>query len=186
MSIQLRPLCEEDVDNIMTWVNEPSVVGNFATFAGAPITREAELAWVRRTVSATNERVWSVWAEGGEGDGGGDGGGRYIGQVGIHQIHAHSKVGRLGIVIAAKREMGRGYGSAAIGKALDCAFGELGLHKVWLMVFRHNTRSRGIYQRIGFVEEGVLREEYFHEGAWHDMVRMSVLTHEWPRPAAVL
>lgn len=177
MSIRLRPLCEEDVDNIMTWVNEPSVVGNFAAFAGAPITRESELAWVRRTVTATNERVWSVWAEPDD---------RYIGQVGIHQIHAHSKVGRLGIVIAAKREMGRGYGSAAIGKALDCAFGELGLHKVWLMVFHHNTRSRGIYQRIGFVEEGVLREEYFHEGAWHDMVRMSVLAHEWPRPAAVL
>jgi RimJ/RimL family protein N-acetyltransferase len=177
MSIQLRPLCEEDVDNIMTWVNEPAVVGNFAAFAGAPISREEELAWVRRTVGARNEKVWSVFAEDG---------GRYLGQVGIHQMHAHSKVGRLGVVIAARGEMGRGHGSAAIRKALDCAFGELALHKVWLMVFRHNTRSRGIYQRIGFVEEGVLREEYFHEGAWHDMVRMSVLAHEWQPPAPVL
>jgi RimJ/RimL family protein N-acetyltransferase len=177
MSIHLRPLCEEDVDNIMTWVNDPAVVGNFAAFAGAPIARQDELAWVRRTVAATNERVWSVFA---------DDDGRYLGQVGLHQMHGHSKVGRLGVVIAARWEMGRGHGSAAIGRALDCAFGELGLHKVWLMVFRHNTRSRGIYQRIGFVEEGVLREEYFHEGGWHDMVRMSVLAHEWPRPPAVL
>jgi RimJ/RimL family protein N-acetyltransferase len=177
MSIHLRPLCEEDVDNIMTWVNEPAVVGNFAAFAAAPLSRQDELAWVRRTMAATNERVWSVLADEDQ---------RYIGQVGIHQIHSHSKVGRLGVVIAATREMGRGYGSAAIGGALDCAFGELGLHKVWLMVFRHNTRSRGIYQRIGFVEEGVLREEYFHDGAWHDIVRMSVLAREWPRSPAVL
>lgn len=170
MSIHLRPLCEQDVDNIMSWVNEPAVVGNLAAFAGAPISRDDELAWVRRTLASSTERVWSVFA---------DGDGRYLGQVGIHQIHQRSAVGRLGIVIAARAEMGRGHGSAAIARALDIAFSELALHKVWLMVFRENLRSRGIYQRIGFVEEGVLREEYFHDGTWHDMVRMSVLSREW-------
>ncbi len=170
MSIHLRPLCEQDVDNIMTWVNEPAVVGNFATFSGAPMTREDELGWVRRTLAQPSERVWSVFA---------DADGRYLGQVGLHQIHARSRVGRLAVVIATRGEMGKGYGSAAISRVLDHAFGELGLHKVWLMVFSHNTRSRGIYQRLGFVEEGVLREEYFHDGQWHDMVRMSMLSREW-------
>ena len=170
MSIRLRPLCEEDVDNIMTWVNEPAVVGNLAAFSGAPLSREEELAWVRRTMTSSSERVWSVFAEPD---------GRYLGQVGIHQIHQRSAVGRLGVVIAARAEMGRGHGSAAISRALDSAFSELGLHKVWLMVFSENLRSRGIYQRLGFVEEGLLREEYFHDGRWHDMVRMSVLAREW-------
>jgi RimJ/RimL family protein N-acetyltransferase len=170
MLICLRPLCEEDVDNIMTWVNEPAVVGNLAAFAGAPLSRPQEVEWVRRTLASTSERVWSVFAEDD---------GRYLGQVGLHQMHSQSRVGRLGIIIAARKEMGRGYGTAAIHQALDAAFSQLGLHKVWLIVFRHNQRSREIYQRIGFVEEGVLREEYFHEGRWHDMVRMSVLAREW-------
>jgi RimJ/RimL family protein N-acetyltransferase len=170
MSIRLRALCEEDIDNIMRWVNEPAVVGNFAAFSGTPLTRQDELAWVRRIVDTSSERVWSVFAEQD---------GRYLGQVGIHQIHAHSRVGRLGIVVAARDEMGRGYGTAAIQQALDFGFTDLALHKIWLMVFRHNTRSQGIYRRIGFVEEGVLREEYFHGGTWHDMMRMSVLAHEW-------
>jgi RimJ/RimL family protein N-acetyltransferase len=47
------------------------------------------------------------------------------------------------------------------------------------MVFCSNSRSRGIYQRLGFVEEGILREEYFLDGQWHDMVRMSALAREW-------
>jgi len=25
----------------------------------------------------------------------------------------------------------------------------------------------------------VLRDEYFHEDAWHDMVRLGLLRHEW-------
>lgn len=173
MAIFLRPLREDDVDHIMTWVNDPSVVGNFAAFSGAPLSREDELAWVRRTLASPSERVWSVFAEAD---------GRYLGQVGLHQIHQRSKVGRLGVVIASRSEMGRGYGSAAISRALDCAFDDLGLHKVWLMVFRENERSRGIYGRLGFVEEGVLREEYFHEGTWRDMVRMAMLERQWRRP----
>ena len=75
--------------------------------------------------------------------------------------------------------MGKGYGSAAIAGALDWAFGEARLHKVWLMCFRSNARAQGIYRRIGFVAEGILREEYFHQGGWHDMVRMSMLDREW-------
>ena len=62
---------------------------------------------------------------------------------------------------------------------LDVAFGELGLHKVWLMVFQTNERSRRTWTRLGFLEEGVLRDEYFHEGTWRNMVRMGLLEDEW-------
>ena len=58
------------------------------------------------------------------------------------------------------------------------------LHKLWLMVFRKNERGRRLYTRLGFQEEGVLREEYFHEGGWHDMVRMSMLDREWATATA--
>jgi len=166
--VTLRPLAESDVDSIMTWVNRPEIVGNLAAFSGAPMTREDELGWVKRTI-ASADRVYSVFAS--EDD-------RYLGQVGVHQIHTRSKVGRLGAVIATTLEMGKGYGSAAITAAMDRAFGELGLHKLWLMVFRTNERGQRLYKRLGFVEEGILREEYFHEGGWHDMVRLSKLARE--------
>ena len=173
--VRLRPLAETDVDDILTWANAPEVVGNLAAFGGRAFTRDDELAYVRRTLASPSDRVFSILAS--EGD-------RYLGQVGLHQIHERSKVGRLACIIAARQDMGRGYGSAAIRAILDHGFGALALHKVWLMVFAHNTRGRGIYGRIGFVEEGVLREEYFHQGGWHDMVRMSLLAREWPRPAS--
>lgn len=170
MSVRLRPLEERDVDDILTWVNDPAIVGNLAAFSGDPFTREQELEWIRRVRSSRSDVVFTITAEDD---------GRYLGQCGIHQIHERSRVGRLACIIARRDEMGRGHGSAAIRAVLDHAFGALALHKTWLMVFAQNTRSRGIYARLGFREEGVLREEYFHEGAWHDMVRMSMLAREW-------
>lgn len=172
--VRLRPIEEGDVDDILGWVNDPEVVGNLAAFSGEPFTREQELAYVRAMRASESDRVYSILAADD---------GRYLGQIGLHQIHWRSRVGRLSVVVARREEMGRGFGSAAIASLLDLAFADLGLHKVWLMVFEHNHRSRGIYARLGFRVEGRLREEYFHQDRWHTMVRMSLLASEWDPPA---
>jgi RimJ/RimL family protein N-acetyltransferase len=169
--LSLRPLALTDVDHMMTWVNDDEVVGNLAAFSGAPITREQEVTYVTQTLASTTDRVFVAERSSD---------GAYLGNVGIHQIHWRSRVGRLAIVIARREHHGQGYGSCAIARVLDWAFGEGQLHKVWLMVYRENTRSIRTYARLGFQEEGVLREEYFHEGRWRDMVRMGMLAGEWP------
>jgi RimJ/RimL family protein N-acetyltransferase len=167
--VRLRPIALEDVDHVLRWVNDPDVVGNFAAFSGKPFTREEELAYLAKLIANPNEKVFSVERTDGT----------YVGQVGLHQIHWPSKVARLAVIVAHKDVMGRGYGTGAIAHVLDKAFRDLGLHKVWLMVFKTNERSRKIYGRMGFVEEGTLREEYLHRGQWHDMIRMSLLDREW-------
>lgn len=168
--IVLRPVSEADVDHILGWVNDREIVGNIASFSGEAFTREAELAYVRAMKVSAHDRVFSIFRTHDD---------AYLGQCGIHQIHPRSRVGRLSCIIAARDLMGHGYGTAAVRAVLGHAFDVEKLHKVWLMIFRHNTRSHRIYGRIGFVDEGVLREEYFHDGAWHDMVRMSLLAREW-------
>lgn len=167
--VTLRPVEESDVDEILGWVNDKEIVGNLATFAGKPLTREEEVAWVRKVRTSNDERVFTVLRADG----------RYLGQVGLHQIFWRSKVARAAAILSSREDMGKGYGSAAIASLLDVAFKELGLHKVWLMVFEKNERSRRTWQRLGFLEEGNLRDEYFHEDAWHNMVRMGMLAHEW-------
>ena len=127
--VSLRPVEELDVDNILAWVNDKSVVGNLAAFAGKPMTREDELAWVRKVRTSTEERVFTVM-DAREG--------RYLGQVGLHQIFWRSRVARAAAIIATRADHGMGYGSAAIAALLDKAFHELELHKVWLMVFATN------------------------------------------------
>ena len=171
--VTLRPLEEADVDHVLTWVNDEEIVGNLASFAGQPFTRDDELAFIRRTLASPSDVVFSVFSSLPEDAG------RYLGQVGLHQIHARSRVARLAAVVARKSDWGRGVGSASIRALLAHAFGPMPLHQVWLMVFAANSRGRRTYARLGFVEEGVLREEYFHDGRWHDMVRLSLLAREF-------
>ncbi len=171
-SVRLRPLSPADVDDILAWVNDKEVVGNLAVFAGKPLTREDEAKWIESVLRSQEDRVFSILSSVDE---------RYLGQVGLHQIYRRSGAARVSLVVSSRGEWGKGYGSAALCRVLDVAFDEEKLHKVWLMVFATNTRARRTYTRVGFREEGLLREEYFHDGTWHDMVRMSVLAHEWQR-----
>ncbi len=178
--VELVPLSRDHVDDIMSWVNDREIVGNLAAFTGNPFTRDDELQYIDKMMVSREDRVFSIFAPETE-----NRPAKYLGQCGIHQIFRRSKVGRASLIVADRSDMGRGVGSAALARLLDVAFavgpdGE-DLHKVWLMCFRENERARRTYTRVGFVEEGILREEYLHEDRWRDMVRLSVLRREWVR-----
>ena len=146
------------------------IVGNIAAFSGKAFTREDEVRYVQGVLASSADVVYSVRAADDD---------RYVGQVGLHQIHDRSKVGRLSCIIGSRDEWGKGFGTAAIAQLLDIGFSTLELHKVWLMVFDTNERAQRTYSRLGFAVEGLLREEYFHQDGWHNMVRMSMLDREW-------
>ena len=180
--VELLPLAREHVDHIMTWVNDKEIVGNLAAFSGKPFTRDDELAYIEKMLVSKEDRVFSVFTPKTSGPQ------RYLGQCGIHQIFRRSRVARASMIIADRSDMGKGVGSAALARLLDVAFapttkGGEDLHKMWLMCFSTNERARRTYNRVGFVDEGVLREEYLHEDRWRDMVRMSILQREWTLPA---
>lgn len=162
------PLSPADVDALLEpalqWVNDPDVMKNFARFEKA-VTREEERAYLAQLYASPNDRVFAIENDAGE----------YIGQVGVHQIYWPARHGRLGIVIGRKDEWGRGHAQRAIAQLIEIAFGSLGLHKLWAIFYESNERMRHITEKLGFVREGLLLDEYFHGGRYHDMVRVAKL-----------
>lgn len=73
----------------------------------------------------------------------------------------------------------RGVGTEAMRLALRHAFDDLHLHKVYLRVLEYNHRARRLYEKCGFVVEGVLREEMKVDGTWHALVYMGLLASEF-------
>jgi diamine N-acetyltransferase len=71
-----------------------------------------------------------------------------------------------------------GYAQELMPAVLRHGFSELGMNKIYLQVFTTNAKARHLYQKLGFREEGVLRAHYFVNGAYHDMVSMSMLREE--------
>jgi len=66
---------------------------------------------------------------------------------------------------------------------LDQAFGPLGLHRVELRTNPTNTRSRSVAQRLGFTQEGVLREAAAFPDERRDDVVYGLLAREWHKAA---
>jgi RimJ/RimL family protein N-acetyltransferase len=81
--------------------------------------------------------------------------------------------------IIGPRGRDRGLGTEAIRLFLAYGFDQLGLHRVSLSVLNFNPRAKRVYDKVGFVTEGVLREEHRWAGEWIDVTVMSLLAHEW-------
>ncbi|TFJ91701.1 GNAT family N-acetyltransferase [Lentibacillus salicampi] len=83
------------------------------------------------------------------------------------------------IDIGDKDYWSKGFGREAFSLLLDFAFNELNLHKVYLRVFSFNERAIKLYQKLGFYEEGKLKEQLYRDGAWHDVVFMGLLKRNY-------
>lgn len=104
---------------------------------------------------------------------------RVIGDVRLFDIDRRNRMGRLGISIWRAEDRNRGYGSDAVTALVRWAFRELNLHRVELTVDPSNARAIHVYEKVGFVREGVLRETHYAEGAYSDALVMGVLDHEF-------
>ncbi len=85
----------------------------------------------------------------------------------------------LGIAIGERELWNQGYGTDAMRVILRYGFTELNLHRVSLNVFEYNARALRVYEKLGFVEEGRLREFVQREGRRWDFIFMGILRDEW-------
>jgi ribosomal-protein-alanine N-acetyltransferase len=60
----------------------------------------------------------------------------------------------------------------------------LGLHRISAATGPDNATSIAIITRLGFIEEGRLRDHVFTNGAWRDSILYSLLASEWKAPTA--
>ena len=104
--------------------------------------------------------------------------GRCVGEVVLNEWDEHNRSCNFRtLFVASGRD--RGFGTEAIRLMLEHAFNTLALHRISLGVFAFNARARRVYEKLGFVEEGVLRETLNWDGEWHDEIIMSILEDEW-------
>jgi len=103
--------------------------------------------------------------------------GRFAGGIGLRPDEVNGDA-EIGYWIGAAYE-GRGLVTRACRALIDRAFGDLALHRVTIRVAPDNARSRAIPERLGFREEGVLREAGRSADGHHDLVVYGLLDREW-------
>jgi RimJ/RimL family protein N-acetyltransferase len=98
-----------------------------------------------------------------------------IGCCGLHYIDFRLRKAEFGIFIA--KDRGQGKGKETLKMLFNYGFDELNLHKIWAEVYESNESIK-LYRKF-LKEDGVLRDNSFHNGKYSNSTMMSVLEDEW-------
>lgn len=100
--------------------------------------------------------------------------GETVGAVGAHHADPHAGRFEYGVTIGADHRH-RGYAADAAVLLLRFMFAERRFHKCEARIFAHNEASLTLHRRLGFLDEGRLRDHVFFAGRHHDLVLMGML-----------
>ena len=168
--VRLRALEPADVERAYTWVNDREVTAYL--MLRYPMSRAQEEKYLSEASSEGSSfpdvRLAIETKDG-----------VHIGMCGLHRARPEDRGAELGIMIGDKSFWSNGYGTDTMQTLVRFAFEQMNLHKVALGVFEFNERAQACYRKCGFVEEGRFREEYFQDGRYWDVIRMSILRGEW-------
>ena len=169
----LTPLTAEDRDLILPWRNAPEV--RRAMYSQHEITNEEHRAWFTK-MQADSTREWFLYQ---------DEGGDPQGVVYFDPIRPDHRTAVWGFYTRPSAPAGTG--TRMLAEALDWAFSKGQLRKIIGETLETNPASQWLHQKLGFREEGRLRQEIEVRGDSVDLVRWGIFHSEWreSRPAVV-
>jgi len=100
------------------------------------------------------------------------------GFVYINCVHRHAD---LSLYIGWNNEYidEQGYAEDTCRELLRYGFNELSLNKVWTEIYDFDSKKKNLYDQMGFKQDGLLRQNYFHNGKWWGSRIMSILCNEF-------
>ncbi|MFA9407306.1 MAG: GNAT family N-acetyltransferase [Candidatus Dadabacteria bacterium] len=104
--------------------------------------------------------------------------GKVAGVVGFHRIDWLNRSTSIGYWLG-EQYQGKGLITKSCSKVLDYSFGRMGLNRIEIRCATENLKSRAIPKRLGFKEEGLIREAEWLYDHFVDHVVYGMLESEW-------
>lgn len=137
-NITLRPVTNEDTENIVRWRNEEHVRRNF--LYQELFTPGTHLKWLKDKVE-TGKVIQFIISVDKKTD---------IGSVYLRDIDYEKKEAEYGIFIGEREALNRGYGSLCCKMLCDFAKNELKLKRLFLRLMEDNAAAEKSYENAGF------------------------------------
>jgi len=171
-NVLLRPFKRADISHFLKWFNDPEIVQYLDMYL--PITEMSEEKFIEElgTTRVNSDVLFVIEAIEGASA-------KPIGNCGLHQINPKDRNAIFGIVIGEKDYWSKSYGTDAAKLAINYGFQQLNLHRISSAAVAFNERSIKFHKKLGFQEEGRLRQAMFKNGQYHDRVEFGLLREEW-------
>ncbi|MFB7285968.1 GNAT family N-acetyltransferase [Actinacidiphila glaucinigra] len=166
--VTLRPMEPSDAEALWRWNHDPEVMRWMDDGYAQP------LAQVRKRMEERPRNAYGDVLHGIEVQEDG----RLIGLVRLRDAEPETGCAELDIYLGEKEYWGRGYATDAMRTMCRYGFEKMRLHKISLTVVTENEAAHHVYRKVGFVDEGRLRQVFRRDGRWYDMFTMGLLEGE--------
>lgn len=166
--VYLSPVCTEDVDIFMHWVNDPDITWH-TTFHSRIISRASEQEAVETRLSKDGN-YFSIVTQDGD---------KVIGNCNFFGIDELNRAAEVGIIIGEKDFRGGGYGSEALRLLIKFGFENRNYNNISLRVCSFNERAIACYKKVGFQHTGTYRQAIIRGNKKYDLLYMDMLAEEY-------
>ena len=168
--ISLRRLCDRDVDALFTIFSDPRVMRYWST---PPLrNRQAAVDLLKEIHELFDKRVMLKWGVALRNND------VVIGTTTLFNLNLENGRAEIGYGLGSQY-WGNGYMNEALRTLVSYAFGLLDLRRLEADVDPRNTNSIRTVERLGFRQEGLLRERWHVNGEIQDSLFYGLLKREW-------
>ncbi|MCS6808251.1 MAG: GNAT family protein [Bacteroidota bacterium] len=170
--ILLKALSEQDVyeSGWYGWFND-EVATEFVQQHYFPNTVQKQLEFYRENIARSSTKIQLGIVPNGTAT--------IVGVVSLSNIDFMNRKAEFGIMIGDASARGKGYGTEACFLMVKHGFERLSLNRIYLGVHAQHTAAIRSYEKVGFVREGILREDVLMNGRYIDTVIMSMLASDF-------
>lgn len=105
---------------------------------------------------------------------------KLIGEIGFRTIKWFNRKAEISILIAPEHQ-NEGYGKQALLMLMKFAFKKMNLYRLEAEVIDYNDKAKSLFEKVGFVLEGRLRDAKYNDGKYYDVLRYGILKHEYDK-----
>ncbi|TSC94818.1 MAG: N-acetyltransferase GCN5 [Candidatus Berkelbacteria bacterium Athens1014_28] len=166
--ITIRKHLRKDIPWRVKWLNNKNVNCFIGDKIGQKTNLTKEKEWFENYKNSDNKKFFTICDNS-----------KPIGFMGLSNISKSNKNADLFIAIGDDQYRGKGFGKLAMKWLINYAFEKLKLHKINLGVVKDNTPAVKLYHSLGFVIEGEMKDEIYHNGVFYDFLLMSIFNNTW-------
>jgi ribosomal-protein-alanine N-acetyltransferase len=174
--VSLRNMTKQDVDSLYGIFSDPEVT----RYWNSPPwkNRQAAIRALAETHDGFKNREFMEWGIARQTDN------QLIGTATLFNLQSNNYRAEIGFALG-RAYWGSGYMQESLQALLAYAFNEMGLHRIEADVEPRNAASIKLLRRLGFREEGYLRERWLVNGEVQDALFYGLLRKEWNSVATV-
>ena len=166
MAITIRQFEEKDIPAKVRWVNDPK--NNTYLHYDLPLQEDKTLRWFDSHKGEDTRYDAVIEADGVP-----------VGLIGLLDVDQKNKKAEYYILLGENSYKGKGIAKKASELLLDHAFNTLHLNRVYLYTEVENISAQRLFERVGFKEEGRVRQDLFSKERFVDRIMYGLLQNDY-------